>query len=309
MKTFGPNDVSVIVTVYNEESNVVSLIKSLLHQTYRPKEIIIVDGGSTDQTFTLLKKYSKIRSFQKPGNRSVGRNFAISKASGKIIAITDAGCLPHPDWLKYLVSPFQDRTVSVVSGYYRGVYQNIFQKCLIPYVLVMPDIAGKQEFYPATRSMAILKTVFTRSGGFDESLSHNEDFAYAHKLKNLGLSFTFAPNALVDWFPRQNLKQASWMFMRFAIGDMQANIIRPKVKALAIRYLIFLYLIFLAPYYPVILYLIFLLIVVYLILVIIKNFRYVRDIRAWFWLPVIQITADISVLFGSLLGLLSKIWT
>ncbi len=309
MKSAGINKVSVVVTVFNEESTIRQLISTLKKQSLKQFEIIIVDGGSTDNTVNIFKKYKNIKIFSYLGNRSVSRNFGVSKSRGQIIAFTDAGCIPHVDWLEKLVQPFADQSVSVVSGFYQGLSENIFQRCLIPYVLVMPDVAGKTEFYPATRSMAIRKSVFIKSGGFNQNLSHNEDFAFAHHLKSLGLSFTFAKDAVVDWLPRKNLKQAAWMFTRFAIGDLQAGIIRPQLKPLAIRYLIFLYLIFLTPYFPSILYLLASLSILYLLYSIVKNFKYVRHPLAFFWLPVLQITCDISILFGSLVGLLSRIWT
>lgn len=298
--------ISVICTVFNESDNIEQLISALRRQSLPPSEVVIVDGGSPDGTNFILTKLAKkwpvLKVYQVKGNRSVGRNFAVTKTKAPLIAITDAGCFPEPNWLAELAKPFSNSQTQVVSGYYRGVPSNTFQKCLIPYVLVMPDKAGKSEFFPATRSMALRRTVWDKSGGFNPHLWHNEDFEFAHRLKHLGYSFVFAPKAIVNWFPRQNLKQAAWMFMRFAIGDIQAGILRPKVKLLAIRYLVFIFLCFL--YWPF-----FLLIIPYLIWAIFKNFRYVKDIRAFFWLPVLQITADVSVLFGTLVGLLSRIAT
>ena len=182
----------------------------------------------------------------------------------------------------------------VVSGYYRGLPQNIFEKCLIPYVLVMPDQIPV-EFFPSTRSMAICKGL----GLFDEKLSHNEDYAFAHSLKKHGINFYFAQTAVVGWLPRQSLKSAAWMFLRFAIGDAQAGIFRPKVKFLAVRYYLFFFLFFVSHWFG-------LLAIPYLFWAIFKNYQYVRDIRAFFWLPVLQLTADTTVLFGTLVGLLSR---
>lgn len=293
--------VSVICTVYNEINSLPDLINSLTHQTRPPDEIIIVDGGSTDGTWEYLKRQKNIKSYQKIGNRSIGRNFAISKSKNPIIAITDAGCIPEPNWLEELTNPSAD----VVSGYYRGVAKNIFQKCLIPYVLIMPDIAGKSEFFPSTRSMAIRKSVWQKVK-FNEKLWHNEDYAYAHTLKKAGYSFYFAPKAIVNWMPRKNLKQAAWMFTRFAIGDIQAGIFRPQVKKLMIRYAIATYLFFLALEWHFLFVLFVTLLLCYFAYSILKNYRYVRDIRAFFWLPVLQLSADLSVLSGTLIGYMSK---
>jgi len=293
--------ISVICTVFNEINTLPDLISSLSHQTLPPKDIVIVDGGSTDGTWEFLKRQKNVRSFQKVGNRSVGRNFAISKAKNPVIAITDAGCVPEPNWLEELTKP----KVDVISGYYRGIANNVFQKCLIPYVLVMPDKAGKTEFFPSTRSMAIRKSVWQKFR-FNEKLWHNEDYAYAHILKKAGYSFYFAPKAIVNWMPRKNLKEAAWMFTRFAIGDIQAGIFRPQVKKLMIRYAIALYVFFLAIEIRFLFVPLAATLLIYLIWSIAKNYRYVRDFRALYWLPVLQITADLSVLSGSLIGFMSK---
>ena len=138
--------VSVVVTVLNEEATIKMLLDSLIDQTIKPSEIIIVDGGSTDNTVAIIKKY-KVTLLTKTGNRSVGRNYGVSKSKGQIIAFTDAGCVPESGWLKELFKPFIDPKVQVVSGYYKGLPQNIFEKCLVPYVLVMPDQV-KDDFSP-----------------------------------------------------------------------------------------------------------------------------------------------------------------
>lgn len=288
--------VSVVVTVLNERESIQELIAVLIKQT---KDVVIVDGGSMDGTWEYLQSQTNIKAFQKIGNRSVGRNFGVSKTKAKIIAFTDGSCTPNRDWLEKLVSPFADPAIWVVSGYYKGISANAFEKSLIPYVLVMPDKLGG-EFLPATRSMAILKSVFKRSGGFDEKLWHNEDYEFAVRLKKSGVAFTFVREAIVEWLPRKNLKSAAWMFMRFAIGDAQAGILRQSVKLLFARYYIFAFLCFVNPWFLW-------LILPYLIWAIWKNYKYVKMWQAMFWLPLLQITADIMVLFGTIVGLLSRI--
>ncbi len=310
--------VSVICTVINEINTLPDLLKAISQQTRQPDETIIVDGGSTDGSWNYLLHQKNIKAYQKIGNRSVGRNYAISNTKSPVIAITDAGCIPDRNWLKEIIAPFKFPSpklgegigvrygqVDVVSGFYRGIAKNIFQKCLIPYVLVMPDIAGKTEFFPSTRSMAIRKSVWAKFK-FNEKLWHNEDYAYAVTLKKAGFSFFFAPKAIVNWMPRKNLKDAAWMFTRFAIGDIQAGIFRPQVKNLMIRYAIAVYLFFLSLEIQILFILFVTLLLCYSIFSILKNYRYVRDIRAFFWLPVLQITSDVSVLSGTLIGFMSK---
>lgn len=306
--------VSLVITVLNEQESISQLLGAINNQIQSPNETIIVDGGSTDQTSSIisswLAKVPNLRFYKLPGsNRSQGRNFGVSKSRYPIIAFTDAGCIPQNSWLKELVKPFNQPGVEVVSGYYTGLAENNFQKSLIPYVLVMPDRINPGEFLPSTRSMAISKKAWLSSGGFDPRLNFNEDYAYAQWLKKTGYKFHFAKSAVVGWLPRKTLFSAAKMFFYFSLGDIQAGILRPQVKRLFIRYLIFAYLFMFAwqnPFLYVVL--ILPLLVIYCFLAIIKNFRYVRSLSAIFWLPVIQITADFSVMWGSLIGLLSRLY-
>ena len=288
----GRSGISIVVTVLNEEKTIKELLDVLVKF---PAEIIIVDGGSFDQTPEIIKKYSRVKLIIGKYNRSEGRNIGVTAAKGEIIAFTDAGCVPEKDWLENLTKNMGE---GVVSGYYRGLPQNIFEKCLVPYVLVMPDRVGT-EFLPSTRSMAISKKLFLSMGGFDPKLDTSEDFEFANRLKKAGVKFHFARDAIVGWYPRKNLKQVAWMFLKFAVSDIYAGIMRPKVKFLILRYYAFFFLVFL--YLPLVT-----LSLCYFLWAIVKNYKYVRDWRAIYWLPVLQLTADMMIIFGTVMGLLSR---
>lgn len=320
--------VSLITTVYNEEATITPFLKSVLSQSKMPDEIIIVDGGSTDDTIAKIKnllrsraqdrgeksKFKKYKSkliiLQKKGNRSVGRNEAIEKAQNDIIAISDAGNILDRRWIKNITKPFLDKKTDVVTGYYKGLSKNIFEKCLIPYVLVMPDKANAaEEFLPATRSMAIKKSVWKKMGGFDEKLSHNEDYAFANKLKEAGAHIYFAKDAVVNWIPRKDLRRAFVMFFRFAFGDSEARIFRDKVVYIFLRYLFGVYLFFLSVIMQSItLWILYLfLIILYLGWSIKKNYKYIKNYKAFLYLPLLQITSDLAIMPGTMLGLIKNI--
>jgi glycosyltransferase involved in cell wall biosynthesis len=224
--------VSLIATVFNESKTIDVFVNALLAQTRKADEIIVIDGGSTDSTVSKLKGYSNIKVSVAKGNRSVGRNQAISLATGNVIAITDAGCVADPTWLEELLKPFNQKSTDVVAGYYQSKAQTIYQKCLTPYALVMPDKVDSQTFLPATRSMAIKKSVWEAVGGFNEKFSHNEDYVFAREIKKLGTHIVFAKDAVVYWIPRNSIKESYTMFYRFSFGDIEAGILRPKVIVL-----------------------------------------------------------------------------
>ncbi len=107
------------------------------------------------------------------------------------------------------------------------------------------------------------------------------------------------------------MSQAYTMFYRFALGDIEASIIRPKVIVLAIRYVLALLLLLLGlitrEWFLVGLTI--LLLLLYMIWSISKNYRYVNQLQALIYLPLLQFTADFAVLQGSLNGLISRVLT
>src|SRR3989442_973604 len=103
-----------IATVFNEEETILKLLDSIASQAVRLDEVIIVDALSTDKTIEqitnhnsqITNKSQRVRIFKKKGNRAIGRNFAIKKATHEIILCSDAGCVLDKNWVKEIIKPF-----------------------------------------------------------------------------------------------------------------------------------------------------------------------------------------------------------
>lgn len=303
--------VSVVITVLNEAHSLSLLCDALSKQTLMAEEVIIVDGGSSDASFSVLqnckKRYPKLnlRIIRQPGNRSVGRNAGIRTAKNDWIAITDSGCEPSPHWLAELCATQTRTQALVVAGYYQGKATSPLSEAIIPYVLVMPDQIDPDHFLPATRSMLLAKSVWRKLGGFNEQLHHNEDYAFARQLQTLHYTIAFAQTAIVYWHSRTTLKSFAYMIYRFALGDAESHCWRTKVWLIFGRYIITLGgLSYLAVTGNTISASILGcgILLCYGCWAIIKNYRFVK--QGWYWLPILQLTSDLMVIIGTSIGIL-----
>lgn len=294
--------VTVVVTVLNEEKTILRLLSALVQQTQIPDEIVVVDGGSKDQTQQLLQLFKpscKFMWFERKGNRSVGRNAAIHASTSHIIAVTDAGCIPEKHWLQRIVTPIVRGKADVVAGYYRFFVRTAFEKAASAYMLVMPEHVNELDFLPATRSMAFTKSAWKKVGEFPELLSNNEDYVFAHLLKKAEMRMEFVKNAVVTWSPPISWSTFLKQIWRFAYGDCEAGILRPKVVFIFLRWMFFAVSAFL--YVPIF----FCLFFMYCIWSVAKNGRHLKSIDMFWILPAMQISTDLTVMIGSIQGLLT----
>jgi glycosyltransferase involved in cell wall biosynthesis len=243
--------VSVITTVLNEEQSIDAFIRSLLTQTTRPDEIVILDGGSSDRTMYLLRgfatKDSLIRVISDPQCNirystspvAKGRNIAIRSATGDVIAVTDAGCRLDREWLENIVAPFiADPTIDVVGGWYEPWTESAFEEAAVavtfPHTL---DIIRK-NFIPSSRSIAFTKAVWNRVGGYPEIALTAEDSLFNYRLRDSGAKFVVAEKAVVYYRPRGTYKSLLRQFYRYAKGDAICSLYPAMYSKLITKWMI-----------------------------------------------------------------------
>ncbi len=176
--------VSVIIPAYNVAQYIGTAIDSALRQTYPIAEIIIIDDGSTDNTYELVRgSYPQSNIFLfRHSNRgpSIARNIAAAHATGSILAFLDADDLWLPEKLEKQLPLFTDPAVGVVYGNADFLGSSIEgQKTFFS---VNPPAHGrvtrqllKRNFVPMLTAM-IRTELFHELGGFDVNFRAAEDY-------------------------------------------------------------------------------------------------------------------------------------
>lgn len=234
--------ISLIATVLNEGEAIHRLMQSLVEQTRLPDDIVIVDGGSSDNTVALIESYIDrlpVRVIVEPGcNISAGRNRAIAEARYDIIATTDAGVRLDSRWLELITQPLlDDENVQVVSGFFLPDTYTPFEVAMGATVLPQADEINPNTFLPSSRSVAFRKSVAQAIGGYPEWLDYCEDLIFDLRLKAITPPFAFASEAIAHFQPRTSLRAFYRQYYLYARGDGKADLWR---KRHLIRYLTYL---------------------------------------------------------------------
>jgi glycosyltransferase involved in cell wall biosynthesis len=195
--------VSVVAPVRNEEHTLAALLDSLLGQTAAPDEIVLADGGSTDGTVALARRYAGqgVRLLEiGPAYPGRGRNAGIQAARNDWVALIDGGCEAEPGWLENLIASRE------LLGPESGV---IFGECR-PRLVDEWDIAqalaciGPPDpltgVHPRVVPSSLLhRAAWRRVGGFPENLRAAEDLLFIKRLDESRIPTTRSPKAVIRW--------------------------------------------------------------------------------------------------------------
>lgn len=317
-------NISVCITVFNEEKNIEKLLDGLLKQSKKPNEVVIVDAKSKDKTVKIIKRYSRqykyIKLFHEPGSIAHGRNTGIRKSSGDIIVMTDAGCIPDKDWIKEITKPFKvNRDNLLVAGFYNMPYKTPFGEAAGVYLGIPAKRFDSKRFLPSARSVAFSKKVWSRIGGFDETLTRaGEDTKFFYECIKNNVQIFRNNKAIVEWFEltQIDLKTIAHKFFVYALGDGQANIWwhpekqlsahNIKISLVFVRYFVFLILLCLGVFKILSIYIFIILFLFYLLYSIWKWSDVIKNTETRLWLPVMQLISDIQVMRGFISGIIRK---
>ncbi len=207
---------SVIVPVYNRPQEVAELLNSLIQQTYKDFEVILVEDGSSITSEKVYERYADkllINYFFKPNSGpGPSRNYGFGKAKGEYFVVFDSDCVLPSHYFQIVDDFLKTNPVDAWGGPDRG--RNDFTRLQQAMGFTMSSTlttggirGGKQKgFQPRSFNMGISRKVFEQTGGFKFD-RFAEDIELSIRIKKLGFRSALIQEAYVFHKRRTNLKQ------------------------------------------------------------------------------------------------------
>jgi cellulose synthase/poly-beta-1,6-N-acetylglucosamine synthase-like glycosyltransferase len=188
-------------------------LDSLVNQSRRPDELIVVDAESTDETHKIVKEFTRKHDFiklhVKALHKGESRNYGVLKATGDIVAFVDADVICNALWIEELLNAFKNPENDAVAGKeVRLGYHGFTALKRVPLVHKGTDVT-----YP-TVNMAYKKEVFNAVNGFDPWFKEAEDVDMNFRVVDAGYKLVYWDKAIVYHRVRATIsgffKQAFW---------------------------------------------------------------------------------------------------
>jgi len=224
----------VVIPCYNEEKNIAKTIQSLLNSDYSYlKKIIVVDDCSTDNSHSIIKKFTEkypqvivVKTPKNTGRASGAKNYGAKFSDSDFIGFVDADSYPERDAIKNMMGFFANKKIAAVTP---SILTNKKEKLIekvqsIEYKIISFTrklLGFVDAIYVTPGPLAIYqKKAFDEVGGFDEG-NLTEDIeltwrfiskGYTVGMSTLSRAYTVAPDNFKEWFDQR---------IRWNIGGIQ----------------------------------------------------------------------------------------
>lgn len=231
-----PPKYSIIIPVYNRPGEVDELLESLMHQTNRDFEVILVEDGSSITCEKVFEKYAgllSIQYFYKPNSGpGPSRNFGFERASGQYFVVFDSDCIIPPHYFEAVDRSLNLQPLDAWGGPDRGSGNFSITQQAMAYsmssILTTGGIRGgsARGFQPRSFNMGISRPVFEKTGGFKFSRLA-EDIELSVRMQKAGFRVGLIPDAYVYHKRRTDFGQFFTQVSNFGKGRSQVGRVHP----------------------------------------------------------------------------------
>jgi O-antigen biosynthesis protein len=202
--------VSVVTPCYNAAPFVAETIESVLAQTHPSVEHVVVDDGSTDESWAAVAPYAeagRVRAVRLPGNRggSHARNRGAALARGEYLMFLDADDVLAPTAIETLAAAIRDEPGAIAMGRWERLRQVAGRWTSAPAEVPFPPPADAlygwlDGVWVPPCAVLWRRDAYARAGGWDETLAVNQDGDITMRALILGVRVVIAGGATVAWY-------------------------------------------------------------------------------------------------------------
>jgi glycosyltransferase involved in cell wall biosynthesis len=190
-----PPLVSVIIAVKNGERFLAQAIESILNQTRRPHEIVVVDGGSTDRSKEIAESYDLVRCIdQSSEGFAAAWNEGIAVARGDLIAILDSDDWWAPGKLEAQVKHFVDDTD---TQYCVTRMRFVLEPGHEPPPGFKPELLDSDHIAYMPSALMVRRDVFDLIGDFQTGWKISSDIEWFARAKDIPLKLAVVPEVML----------------------------------------------------------------------------------------------------------------
>jgi cellulose synthase/poly-beta-1,6-N-acetylglucosamine synthase-like glycosyltransferase len=218
---------SIIIPAFNEGKVIKKTVKAVKEMVYpKKKEIIVVDDGSTDDTYKIAKRIRGIKVFRKNhGGKASSLNFGLRHAKGEIVVCIDSDSYPEKNALMKAVPHFEKGVAAVATSVLIKNSRNIIEKLQeMEYLMIAWSrkiLEYLDSIYVTPGPMSLYKRkVLLKVGGFDEK-NMTEDIEIAWRLMKHKYKIKMALDAKVYTRVPNNLRKWWHQRIRWNVGGLQ----------------------------------------------------------------------------------------
>ena len=189
--------VSCIVPVFNGEQYLRETLDSILAQTYHPREIVVVDDGSTDRSPEVAASYGGSVRYIRQDNsgQATARNLGVRNSAGELVAFLDADDLWHREKLTrqvacFLARPELDYCLTQVQNFWEAELEQEAE-------MYQGHPRGRPMPGYVTGTLVVRRSLFERIGLFDTSLGHADKTEWFLRADAAGAIKEMLPDVLM----------------------------------------------------------------------------------------------------------------
>ena len=221
-------EVSVVIAVRNDAEGLRHTLSALHDQSLDAGrfEVVVVDDASTDDTPAVAATAAGVRlvSQPAPGGSYAARNRGLAEARGRYVAITDADCRPHRDWLEQIVAWLRRDEDAVVAGHIRmplGPRPSL--AAMVDVIHHLDQERYVQEGCAVTANLSASAATFAAVGGFNDQMQSSGDVEWTRRARRAGHHLVYASDVVVVHLPRSDARTLLRKARRVAEGGRAAD--------------------------------------------------------------------------------------